>query len=106
MKAGKPVIISLCTFFCLSVFIYACSGSKQTVTAANDFPGEPSDSLVASIERTRCFGVCPNYSTKIYRSGYVLYEGYDHVPNVGRYYTWLTPQQLTGIGLKAEETGY
>jgi len=36
----------------------------------------------------------------------VLYEGYDHVPNVGRHYTWLTHQQLVNIGLKAEELGY
>jgi hypothetical protein len=90
----------------LPIFIYSCTGSKQSAGINNDFPGEDSDSLVASIERTRCFGVCPVYLTKIYRSGYVLYEGYDHVPNVGKYYTWLTPQQLTGIGLKAEALGY
>ena len=93
-------------FLIASVFIYACTGSKSTTAQSSDFPGEPADSLVASIERTRCFGVCPYYSIKIYRSGYVLYEGYDNVPNVGRYYTWLTPRQLTEMGLKAEETGY
>ena len=93
-------------FFVLPVFIYACTGSKTASGQKNDFPGEDSDSLIASIERTRCFGVCPVYLTRIYRSGYVLYEGYDHVPNVGRYYTWLTHQQLVNIGLKAEELGY
>jgi hypothetical protein len=61
---------------------------------------------VASLERTRCFGVCPYYSIKIYRSGYVLYEGYEHVPDVGRFYFWLTPEQLTALGQKAESLGY
>ncbi len=99
---GSAILVSTITVF----FLYACTGSKKTSDIASDFPGEQGDSLVASISRTRCFGVCPYYSTWIYRSGYVIYEGYDHVPNVGRYYTWLTPEQLKSIGLKAEETGY
>ncbi len=90
----------------ISIFIYSCSVSKTPGVNASDFPGESTDSLVAYIERTRCFGVCPNYSIKIYRSGYVLYEGYDHVTNIGRYYKWITTEQLLGIGLKAEELGY
>ena len=90
----------------LLIFIYACSASKPAKDNFSDFPGEPSDSLVASLERTRCFGVCPYYSIKIYRSGYVLYEGYDHVPNVGRFYSWLTKEQLTALGEKAESLGY
>jgi len=93
-------------FLCCVFFIYACTGSKQTVKSDKDFPGDAADSLVAYIERSRCFGVCPVYSTKIYRSGYVLYEGKDHVQNIGRFYTWLSHQQLVNIGVKAEETGY
>jgi hypothetical protein len=64
------------------------------------------DSLVAYIERTRCFGICPYYSLHIYRSGYVLYEGYDYVPNVGRFFTYLTKEQIQSIGEKALELGY
>ena len=90
----------------LFLFIYACTGSKPAMENSSDFPGDPADSLVASLERTRCFGACPNYSIKIYRSGYVLYEGYDHVPNVGRFYTWLTKEQLHALGQKAESVGY
>jgi hypothetical protein len=81
-----------------------CASSRnqpQSVAQAND-----PDSLVAYIERTRCFGICPYYSIRIYRSGYVLYEGYEHVPNIGRFYTFLDKKQLESIGLKALETGY
>ena len=92
--------------FSFLFFIYACSGSKQTTGNSNDFPGEVSDSLVASLERTRCFGVCPYYKFNIYRSGYVLYEGYDHVPNLGKYYTWLPSESLVEMGKQAERSGY
>ena len=90
----------------LFIFIYACTGSKPAVENYSDFPGDPADSLVASLERTRCFGVCPHYSIRIYRSGYVLYEGYEHVKNVGRFYSWLSKEQLTSLGQKAETLGY
>ncbi len=100
---SRYAVLVFCIF---TLFTYACTGSKKTADSASDFPGESGDSLVASISRTRCFGICPYYSIWIYRSGYVLYEGYDHVPNVGRYFTWLSPEALKNIGLKAEEIGY
>ncbi|HKR06401.1 MAG TPA: DUF6438 domain-containing protein [Bacteroidia bacterium] len=39
--------------------------------------------LLASIERTPCFGQCPTYKISIYQSGYVVYEGKQHVKNIG-----------------------
>jgi len=35
-----------------------------------------------------------------------LYEGYDHVPNTGRFYLYLPYEKLLSIGVKADETGY
>lgn len=96
-----PLILLVILFF-----TYSCTVSKDKANISNDFPGEVSDSLVASIERTRCFGICPHYKIQIYRSGYVLYEGYEHVENKGRFFTRLTNEQLHAIGMKAEETGY
>lgn len=104
VNSMRLIIVWAILFF--SFFIYACSGSKNAAGTSNDFPGETADSLIGYIERTRCFGVCPYYSIKIYRSGYVLYEGYDNVLNVGRYYLWLTRDQLINMGLKAETIGY
>ena len=88
------------------IFIYSCAGSKNTVATNNDFPGDPADSLVASIYRTPCFGVCPHYRISFYRSGYVIYEGYANVTKKGRYYTTISRDQLVRIGKKAEEIGY
>lgn len=97
-----PAILVLFTI----LFLYSCTGSKSTPKPNADFPGETADSLVAYIERTRCFGVCPHYSMRIYRSGYVMYEGYENVKNIGRYYLYLDAVQLRSIGEKAEEIGY
>jgi|GEM_PF-768742 len=93
-----------CLFFI--IFVYACTVSKNKAVADADFPGEPSDSLVAYLERTQCFGTCPHYSIRFYKSGYVMYEGYDHVKKIGRFYTYISNEQLKSIGTKAEETGY
>jgi len=35
-----------------------------------------------------------------------MYEGYDHVKKIGRFYTYISNEQLKSIGTKAEETGY
>ncbi|MBL0339574.1 MAG: hypothetical protein IPP71_00875 [Bacteroidetes bacterium] len=98
--------IKIILLFYSFLFLYACTGSKTTTSQNNDFPGDASDSLIASVERTRCYGVCPNYKILFYRSGYVIYEGYDHVTKIGRYYTFINKDQLSSIGIKAEETGY
>ena len=88
------------------IFVYSCTVSKNKAVADADFPGEPSDSLVAYLERTRCFGTCPHYSIRFYKSGYVVYEGYEKKKKIGRFYTFITKEQLKSIGTKAEETGY
>jgi len=105
MNITKNLQIVFAVLLC-SFFIYSCTVSKNKNAGEEDFPGENSDSLVAYIERTRCFGICPYYSIRIYRSGYVLYEGYDNVPNTGRFFTWVTKEQLTSIGEKALELNY
>jgi hypothetical protein len=98
--------LKLIPVFFILLFICSCTGSKQTQAQNNDFPGDPADSLVASIYRTPCFGVCPYYRQTFYRSGYVLYEGFANVTKKGRYYTYISKEKLKSIGEKAEELGY
>ena len=105
-RMGNRIKILFPSYLVLLVLIYSCTGSKPAFENFSDFPGDPSDSLVAYLERTRCFGACPHYSIRIYRSGYVQYEGYEYVPDVGRFYTWLTKAQLTALGEKAVSVGY
>jgi len=97
-------------WFCLlmvAAFI-ACKPSNQIskkATSKEDvfFPGNQSDSLVAFLERTRCFGACPVYSISIYRSGCVVYEGNEHVKPLGNHFTFIDRSTLEGIGTRAEE---
>ncbi len=90
----------------LLICVCGCTGSKQTATTNNDFPGAPNDSLVASLYRTPCFGVCPHYRVSFYRSGYVEYEGFANAALKGRYFTYIKTSELKNIGVKAEEIGY
>ena len=67
-------------------------------------PGE--DSLFASIERTPCYGQCPTYSIKIYKSGYVVYDGIRFVDKMGTYSTRISERKIQAIINKANEIGY
>ena len=97
----------ICFLFCL-VGLLACHSTKKSAESKSEnedilFPGLKSDSLVAYLERTRCFGVCPVYSISIYRSGCVVYEGNEHVKPLGNHFTFIDRKTLEGIGRKAEE---
>lgn len=59
--------------------------------------------LLASIERTPCFGICPVYKISIYQSGYVVMNGKRNVPNIGWFSTRLTTEQVKEIIRYAEE---
>ena len=55
--------------------------SKEKMSQSNSSVADTI--LLASIERTPCFGKCPTYKISIYQSGYVIYEGKQHVKNIG-----------------------
>lgn len=96
---------------CFALLAFACASKQDIATKAlykedADFPGAESDSLVAYIERTRCFGICPVYAIHVYRSGYVLYEGTDHTKPIGKYFTTVDRNMLKGIGERANQLGF
>ncbi|MEY3343657.1 MAG: hypothetical protein RL090_1341 [Bacteroidota bacterium] len=103
---------SCCLVFCMfAMSFFACKSSQQTPVKPiykEDalYPGAESDSLVAYLERTRCFGICPVYSISIYRSGCVVYEGNEHVKPLGNYFTFLSRNDLVSIGEKADQLGF
>jgi hypothetical protein len=53
--------------------------------------------LLASIERTPCFGACPTYKISIYNNGYVVYEGKQHVKNIGLFSSRLDSSKVNEI---------
>jgi len=64
------------------------------------------DSLIASIERTACYGTCPAYIIKVYKSGYVTYEGINFVKNEGMFYARVSEGVLDLLLSKAKEVNY
>jgi Domain of unknown function (DUF6438) len=66
----------------------------------------PSDSLFCRYERTPCFGRCPVFELKIYRSGYAVYEGRNFVDLIGFYHTTFSATSLQKISGTAEAIKY
>jgi hypothetical protein len=72
----------------------ACK-SKEKMSQTNS--SEADTVLLASIERTPCFGKCPTYKTTVYQSGYVVYEGKQNVKNIGLFSTRLDKSKVNDI---------
>ena len=103
MRNRGSLFALLIIFSWATGFLASCADRK--VNATINETGN-TDTLVAYIDRTPCFGRCPYYSIRIYISGYVVYEGYDHVKNIGRFYTWLDTGKVQSIVQAANEHGY
>jgi hypothetical protein len=69
--------------------------SKEKISQTNSSAADTV--LLASIERTPCFGKCPTYKISIYQSGYVIYEGKQNVKNVGFFSLWLEKSKVDEI---------
>ncbi len=69
----KTYVFNVCLLLQLMVIISSCYVQSR-------FSGEQ---ILIELERTRCYGNCPVYLTKINEKGYVLYEGRENVNNTG-----------------------
>ncbi|MBI2968361.1 MAG: hypothetical protein HYY40_11200 [Bacteroidetes bacterium] len=64
------------------------------------------DSVFATLERTPCYGRCPNYKITIYKSGYTLYEGKRFTDRIGLFTCFLTRQEMGNILERAKSINY
>ncbi len=76
--------------------------SEGVILTSLDVP----DSLLASIERTACYGTCPTYIIKVYKSGYVTYEGIRFVKNEGMFHAKVNEDVLDLLLSKAKDVNY
>ncbi len=98
MKKNAVVILIMV----LALFGVSCkSQKKSTGTAVN-----VNDSLLISIQKFPCFGVCPYYEAKIFESGYVWYSGKKHTDKTGIYESKATQQQIKEIVSEAIKANY
>jgi len=108
---------NLLSFLLLALFL-SCKPAKETTEASTQTTvvaekktevaatAQSGDSLLASIERTACYGTCPIYKFSIYNSGYAVYEGKRFVEKIGRFETHINPPVLDEIRTKAIAVKY
>ena len=85
------------------LFFYSCK-SQKNAAAAN--AQTSNDSLIISIQKFPCFGVCPYYEAKIYAGGYVWFEGKKHTDKIGVYETKISNNDINEIIEQAKSAGY
>ena len=86
----------------------SCKQGETTSNAVNTTPQENDsnvdtisdivkESIFLTIERTPCFGHCPNYKITIMNTGQVLYNGIKFTKKEGQYTKMLSAEQLAQI---------
>jgi hypothetical protein len=64
------------------------------------------DSLLYEYKRGACFGTCPIFNLKIYKSGYATYEGRNHVQMIGTYHSTMNAATLLKLAQVVDEIKY
>nr|HEX4317125.1 DUF6438 domain-containing protein [Kofleriaceae bacterium] len=62
--------------------------------------------LLASLERTACFGSCPIYKISVFRDGAIEWEGTQYVKILGKAVGRATPAQLQQLRAAFAKAGY
>lgn len=80
--------------------------SVDTVVVVMEPPAEQGDSLLIAFEKTPCFGRCPVYKIKVYRSGFATYEGINFAERMGLYSAYFSEEEIADIFETAKAAGY
>jgi len=84
----------------------ANGSSPDTVVVVVEKPATQRDSLLIGFEKTPCFGRCPVYKVKVYRSGFATYEGLNFTEKLGMYSANFSEDEIARIFKSAAEIGY
>ena len=76
--------------FILIIFLFSCSKKLVHIQGA-------SSTLLLSMERTACYGTCPQYIISIYNNGLIKYEGQMFVEKIGCFYSTLSEDVVKDI---------
>lgn len=95
----------------LSVVMCSCRSAKQTSSTASTNAVEKQETftepqLLASINRTACFGQCPMYKATFFDNGELRYVGKRFVENIGTYKALISAEQVEEIKTKIKEFEY
>ena len=64
------------------------------------------ENIVITMDRTSCFGFCPDYSLTIYGNGTVLYDGHALVATKGKKTASIPKEDVQGLVRKSIEIDY
>lgn len=87
----------------------ACKSTKNTTTSTSATSNEliqTEPQVLASINRTACYGQCPMYKATFMDNGEVEYIGRRFVDNIGTYKTVITAEEVEEIIKQIEVADY
>lgn len=94
----------------LIAVIGACKGQETAASAqgegAKHTYGSSKDAVFFSLERTPCFGKCPNYTVTIDRTGRAAYEGKRFAEREGSFTGQVSPDVMARLVERAQEIGF
>jgi hypothetical protein len=108
MVKGSGPLWLLASFLVLG----SCKSKEQAATTTPESTKPMTEhvaagpQVVASIERTACFGQCPIYRATFYDNGEVRYVGRRFVEMTGTFTTLVSAEELAEIDAFAETVGY
>jgi hypothetical protein len=104
MKKLLPliVVVALAAVSCKSTKETATSNSNSTTE--NVVQAEPQ--MLATINRTACYGQCPMYKATFFDNGEVEYIGRRFVEHIGTYKTLISTEEVLKIKDKISEYDY
>ena len=87
-----------------------CKSTKKSTatdtTTTNENVTQAEPQMVASINRTACYGRCPMYKATFFDNGEVEYIGRRFVENIGTYKTLISEEEVLTIKAKITEYDY
>jgi hypothetical protein len=72
----------------------------------NFYDPTPPQDVIITVERTACFGFCPDYRLSIYGNGKVVYEGRYYVQVEGRRITYIPKRKVRELVAEFERIGF
>jgi hypothetical protein len=78
-------------------FFTACNNTKSASNSKQNDTQFKGDSLLVSVERSPCFGACPEYKLSIYKSGFAILNGSRNIAQIGNFKGNLSLDQLSEL---------
>lgn len=109
------ILFIICTAF---AFLASCKSQKPATTEEVNTTSQTDtivvmmeekadeDTLLLSFERTACYGRCPIYKIKAYKSGFTTFEGLNFTEKLGFFASRIELSELERLYEEAESIGY